>query len=88
MGHVSPVKFLEYLYIDNSRNLPNHDDGEVENVPRVFEVGVGVRDESVRNYLHAAFAREDHREDHFYRFLRFWCVKLSVIRSLAQIISK
>ncbi len=30
-----------------------------------------MRDEAVRHNFHAALARKDHREDHFYRFLRF-----------------
>ncbi len=57
--------------IGNQEYLPNHDNGEVEYVPWVLEVGVRVRDEAVRHNFHAALARKDHREDHFYRFLRF-----------------
>ena len=46
-------------------NPPDHHDGEVEDVPGVPEVGVGVGHKAKSNDPHDALAGEDHREDHF-----------------------
>ena len=49
--------------ISNDFCLPNHDDGEVENVPRISEVGRGMCDEAKSNDPHAALGGEDDSED-------------------------
>ena len=44
---------------------PDHHDGEVEDVPRVPEVGVRMGHEPESHDPHQTFAGEDNREDHF-----------------------
>ena len=44
---------------------PDHHDGEVEDVPGVPEVGVGVSHKAEGDNPHQTLAGEDHREDHF-----------------------
>ena len=44
---------------------PDHHDGEVEYVPRVPEVGVGMSHKAEGHDPHHAFPGEDHREDDF-----------------------
>ena len=62
-----------YLFFDHNKNLPislkkilpNHDDGEIENVPGVSEVCGGVSDETEGNDPHEALGSEDDGEDDF-----------------------
>ena len=49
----------------NTLNGPDHDDGEVEDVPRVPEVGVRVSHKAKSDNPHHTLAGEDHGEDHF-----------------------
>ena len=44
---------------------PDHHDGEVEDVPRVPEVGVRMGHEPESHDPHQTLAGEDNREDHF-----------------------
>ena len=44
-------------------NSPNHDDGEVQNVPRISEVGGGMSYEAQGNDSHDALSSEDDGED-------------------------
>ena len=49
----------------NLTNLPDHDDGEVEDVPRVPEVGIRMLNKAHGNYPHYTFTSKDDCEDYF-----------------------
>jgi len=52
-----------------SFNLPDNDDCEIEQVPRIAKVGPAVSNESVSDDFHYALDREDNQENVFDFFL-------------------
>jgi hypothetical protein len=58
------VFYVEGLYV------PNNDDGKIEQVPPVPQVGASVHDESVCYNLHHTLPREDHQEHVLYFLLQ------------------
>lgn len=59
MSHVGAGTYFVCVY----DVLPNDDDGEVQQVPPVPQVGSLVHHEAVRDDLHHALAREYHQEN-------------------------
>ena len=50
--------------------LPDHDDGEVQDVPGIPQVGVLMLEEALGNDLHDTLGSEDEEEDIFNFFLK------------------
>lgn len=50
-------------------SIPNDDNGEIEQIPRIAQVGPAVCDETIGDDFHDAFNGENNQEDIFHFFL-------------------
>ena len=64
------TKFSKCL-ITKTECVPDDDDSEIEQIPRVSQIGAGMGDESVSDDLHDAFYSEDDEENVFYFLLQY-----------------